>query len=153
MTKPINCFEDLVGHVLFDVINCEPGSEVVGFQLADGRRFRMWHEQSCCEGVDLYDVNGDIADLLGSPILVADERSSNDTSGDYDSATWTFYTLRTIKGSVDLRWLGVSNGYYSESVDFEEILEGEEIKGLVFQQPTGHRLLRWMRMLAAEDAR
>lgn len=118
-------FSDLVGMTMLSVEQI--GDDVIRFTSCDNRTFVLFHRQDCCETVEIESIVGDLSDLVGVPILLAEEACSNDTPSDYvseyepDSQTWTFYKLRTIKGSVDIRWFGSSNGYYSESVDFEEV--------------------------------
>lgn len=112
----------LLGKVLVKIEGAEVRSDVINFEDSDGKKYRMYHQQDCCEQVSLYDVIGNIDDLIGSPILEAEESSNRDDRPDYsESHTWTFYKLGTIKGSVTLRWLGESNGYYSEAVYFTEL--------------------------------
>ena len=115
----------LLGHTLTAIDGAAIGSEEIRFSATDNRRWRMYHWPDCCENVEVAEVIGDVDDLIGSPILRAEEASSPYRPCDrYDDAgTWTFYKLATIKGEVVLRWLGTSNGYYSERVDFEEITQ------------------------------
>lgn len=95
---------------------------IVRFTTTDGVSYALYHEQDCCESVTLEDICGDLNDLVGSPILVAEEVSNEEgAKSDDESYTWTFYKFSTIKGSVTLRWYGTSNGYYSERVDFARI--------------------------------
>lgn len=117
--KPAATFSDLAGLTLAR-IDVSDDKETITLGTAGGRVYRMWHDQDCCETVRVEDVTGDLADLVAAPLLRAEERS--DTSDtEWGSQTYTFYELSTIKGSVTIRWLGESNGYYSESVDFEEV--------------------------------
>lgn len=98
--------------------------EKIAIETSCGRRFEMRHDQECCESVGVEDVCGDIADIIGSPILLAEESCQDGGRlDDFDScsSTWTFYKLATIKGAITIRWLGVSNGYYSETVDMYEV--------------------------------
>lgn len=113
-------FGELVGLTLRSVEVAEPDKDEIILKTQCGRDFRMWHEQDCCESVYVEDIIGDLDDLIGSPITMA-EKSSNSGDGGWGTQTWTFYKLATIKGYVTLRWLGESNGYYSEAVDFQEI--------------------------------
>ncbi len=112
----------LLGKTLTEVR--EVNSEEIYFTTSEGDTFKMYHSQDCCESVYIESVEGDLQSLVGNPILIAEE-VTGETRGalsEYDdSYTWTFYKFATIKGHVDIRWYGSSNGYYSESVDFEKV--------------------------------
>lgn len=116
-------FETLKGQTLKSV-EISPEKDRVEFETEDGKKFSLYHSQDCCETVVVSDVCGDLKDLIGSPLLVAEEAESDTTPESVkleyqpESQTWTFYKLATIKGSVDIRWHGTSNGYYSESLSF-----------------------------------
>lgn len=114
-------FKDLIGKTLTSVdVNTERGDEII-FNTSEGEQYRLFHVQECCEWVTIESIVGDINDLVGVPVLMAEEATSEGEPREERSATWTFYKLATIKGYVDIRWFGESNGYYSETVDFERV--------------------------------
>jgi hypothetical protein len=119
-------FEELLGKTLTEVKDL--GSELV-FALENGESYALFHSQDCCEQVIIEDIVGDLDDLVGTPILMAEEITNADMPVDAhlddiyrgESETWTFYKLATINGFVTIRWYGSSNGYYSESVDWKMV--------------------------------
>ena len=120
-------FSILKGLIITSIDGLEDDSTEVVFTTSDGRRFEMSHSQDCCERVSIEDVCGDVNDILNSPILLAEEETSDKDPVDVnkechdDLYCWTFYKLSTFKGDITIRWYGESNGYYSVGVDFEEI--------------------------------
>ena len=97
----------------------------IRFSLDDGTKYRMYHSQDCCESVSIHRIEGDLASLVGAVLFTSEEESvrdeipawGDDTAYSGESYTWTRYRFNL----VDIIWHGSSNGYYSESVQIEEI--------------------------------
>ena len=122
------------------VLRCEDRQRSIKH---DVRGFRFYHNQDCCESVNIISIEGDLMALIGEQIIEATQDSDEAThdwdisskscwpnswgprpawvSGFFESATRTMLSFRTKHGLVKIVWLGESNGYYSESVDMEEI--------------------------------
>jgi len=115
---------ELVGKTVKEITGGESGSDSMTMVTEDGFYFRLYHSRDCCESVNIEDIAGDVSDLIGSPITMAEEVTSNENPPGFtkeyqESFTWTFYKLATAKGYVTIRWYGESNGYYSESVELD----------------------------------
>ena len=129
----------MLGKTFVRVTGSVDGDEML-FETATGERFMFAHQQDCCETVRINDIVGDLQDLVGEPLLISEEvkGATEPDEEHYESYSYTFYKFATRKGYVDVRWLGESNGYYSESVDL--FVEGVVVPGE--HQPTLSDLLR-----------
>jgi len=125
--------EEFVGQTIVDIKMNETETELT-FTMSSGVTYVQYHQQDCCENVWVEDIAGDLNDLKYSTILDAREEINNETSEYDDSTTWTFYILRTMKGSVTIRWCGASNGYYSESVDWIKNPPAEGFRANMFEE-------------------
>jgi len=124
-------------------IEVNKDENLIEFHCDDNITYYMEHHQDCCEAVTIEDICGNLDNLIGAPLLEAEEvcsenyedilaqtdkvaavklalRGTPDKPNYEDSQTWTFYKFSTIKGSVTIRWYGSSNGYYSESISFSK---------------------------------
>ncbi len=116
-------FNEIVGKTLESVeLNIEHDDRII-FNFTDGTICESLHVQDCCESVCVNAVDGAIEDIIGSPILVAEETHELNVNppdeGCNESWTWTKQVIRTEKGEVVFVWLGESNGYYGETPYFE----------------------------------
>lgn len=115
-------FGEIVGKTVVSIV--ERDTETIEFAFTDGSRYLMYHDQDCCESVDVDEIIGsDLAAFVGETILLAETAESDDPPkenelGKDDSWTWTFYKLASMWCNATIRWYGTSNGYYSERVDF-----------------------------------
>lgn len=115
---------EIVSHVDVD----KTKSEIL-ITMQSGKQYMIFHEPDCCETVEIdrsQDGDGDIVSLIGKRIesVSLDEESQKDPPPSEYSESWTRarVTFRTNSETVVSRWIGESNGYYSESITIAEIL-------------------------------
>ncbi len=129
-------FSTMVGKTFTDVRKVDEGigdSDAILFTVSDSEQYAMFYDQDCCASCSIEDIAGDLSDLIASPVVRAEQNSSEEpdlpvkktVDEDYEyedeSFTWTFYRIQTAKGLVVIRWYGSSNGYYSESASFGKV--------------------------------
>lgn len=106
---------------------CKAGTDRIHMEMTDRTKYAILHNQGCRESVSIYDIDGDLASLIGSPLTVATKTENREWPGDVEtkeyteSFTWTTIRLETEHAKVRIRWLGESNGFYGEGVGLEEV--------------------------------
>ena len=120
------CIDELKNCVLVSVKVNDDATELE-MKTVDGVAYTFYHSQNCCELVWIADITGDLSDLIGDPLLFVECSTSEMTDEDcknsdrsQEEGLWTFYKFATRKGYVDIRWCGMSNGYYSMGVSIRK---------------------------------
>jgi len=119
LQNPVQSLEDLKGRVLTRVEKID--SDELRFYLTDDHYIKMYHQQDCCESVTIEDIVGDLDDLVGTPLLLAEEVDNYDQEPNeeyYESYTWTYYRFRTIKGSAGQKVIK-SIGFLNRKIYFD----------------------------------
>jgi len=68
-------FEELLGRTLY---RAEADDSVLTLYLSNTNYVRFQHHQDCCEHVYIEDICGDLDDLVGAPLIEAEEVSDYD---------------------------------------------------------------------------
>ena len=135
--KSYKIYEDVFSsdESILELSVLRPENKFTGGRLT---KFHFYHPSDCCSGaylesakdLDIF-IDQEITDISKRTNEVDTEEVKNNNN-EYknkdealirnhnyrnESATWTFYELTCEKGSATLRFVGESNGYYSEEVN------------------------------------
>jgi len=114
---------ELVGKTMTSVLAFDAAA--IRFKTTDHQIYQLYHDQDDDERVYIELIHGNLSDLMGSPIIVAEESVGKEPreidQDDTHSHSWTFYKFATLKGIVHVRWFGRSNGWCSERPDMFKI--------------------------------
>jgi len=111
----------LKGETIISIEGLKEGGEEVIFKTKSGRTFKMYHDQDCCETVNIVRCIGAYLGTVGVEVLSAEERIESDVPASESATRTTFVINKDSYSKIVIEWLGESNGYYSESVSFVEV--------------------------------
>lgn len=117
----MDILKEIVGKTISRIEGLEVESQSVDIYFTDNTKLEFSHWQDCCEHVALndFELTTSLDKIVGGVINDAREDAGETGHDGWESFTWTFYNINTSKGCINMRWLGESNGYYSEGVDLE----------------------------------
>ena len=118
---------EMVGETV-EFVDVDDTKNQIVITTQSGRQFRIYHDQDCCEQVEIaesQDGDGQLVTLIGKKIegvaVELEEDVDPPPFEDCDSWTRTKISFRTNSETVISRWIGTSNGYYSESITINEL--------------------------------
>ncbi len=113
-------FFELKGQKITEVRTENSQDEILAIKTESGGCF-ICHFQECCEDVRLVRIIGDVSNLIGNTITLAEEDSPSDpswyTEGYDTSRRWTSFYVEAGGARVEFWILGESNGYYGTEVE------------------------------------
>jgi hypothetical protein len=116
---------ELQGEVLTHIDVDESKGKVL-LTTQKGRQILLHHIQDCCEHVYIENIEGEWLKLLGKPLQVASGKEEDCSPESREgSGTRTTFKFKVDNETVVCKWVGESNGYYSESVNIEDITQKE----------------------------
>jgi hypothetical protein len=113
--------DNLKGIAIKSIDGLKEDSEEVTINFGNDFKLVFYHDQDCCEYVRLEEYHGNIKngdifrELKVEEVNLEYEKYSH-------SSTATFIEVVTQNGLITMRWLGESNGYYSERCDMKIIM-------------------------------
>ena len=116
-------FKELVGKTFTHVTGCHKDSEEIVFET-EKEWYKLGTTYDCCASICVASFDGDVEDLIDTPILEATcefselSKQEYEANDNYAKPYWCFYKLKTIKGYVTIRWIEDNNGFYSVDVEF-----------------------------------
>lgn len=111
------------GKVIASIEQSEYGNyernDAIIIKFTDGSTFIAAHSQSCCERVNISEIDGDLRSLVGAQIesITEDTDLNRDEKTDRQTQT-TWINIHTTNGTVRVTFDGSSNGYYGTGVSF-----------------------------------
>lgn len=115
---------ELNGKVISKIEGLEKWSDEVRIFTECGNEYLFYNDQDHASiRLEDFEIS---ANSLNSALIISAQMVSNKgidkKPSEYsESWIWTFYKIETNKGGLWMRWLGESNGYYSEHVSFDRV--------------------------------
>lgn len=116
-------FETLKGLTFTRIIIRHKSTNVIPallFITAQGDEYIQYHQQRCCEVVEMESTSGNIHGILHSEIVTAEEMLTHtDVTSNCPIRTYGFYTLKSNGDIVNVTWRGTWDCAYLEDQDLQ----------------------------------